>query len=238
LPLAAVGNSGSVSLRIIRQTARIPDATGREPATIYPNPLICKNHRENENMVRAAVLLIVLVALSCAGCGQEGPTRAEALQLYTTEMNELQRLQTERSRLEQASHEEQLVGNIMGGLLGADAGVSKEDLDALAAGKMDKAIDHAAAEAEYSKWYSERKTNGEVLSDPAAETEAIKAKRTQLKLPIQPGIAKEVKAAEATEAKTKTHNEALAKLDAQIATQQARVDRARAVMDAIDARDH
>ena len=55
-------------------------------------------------------------------------------------------------------------------------------------------------------------------------------------MPLEPGIAKEVKAAESAEAKAKTHDDALAKLDAQIAAQQVRVDRARAVKDAIEAR--
>ena len=50
-------------------------------------------------MVRIAVSSIALgMLLLCSGCGREGPTYAEALQTYTAEMQELQRLQAERTR--------------------------------------------------------------------------------------------------------------------------------------------
>ena len=131
-------------------------------------------------MIRAAVLLIVLAELLCAGCGQEepkGPTYAEAVQLYTVEMQELQRLQAERARIEQSSQVNQVLTDLKGGLLGVDVNVSKQDLDALASGagkKMDKVLDRMADETKYNQWYAERTKRGEQLKDPAAETEAIK----------------------------------------------------------------
>ena len=96
--------------------------------------------------------------------------------------------------------------------------------------------DKALLEAQYKLWYAERIKRGEQLPDAAAETEAINKERTRLKLPIEPGIAREAKAHEAETAKTKARDESLAKLDQQIAVQQARVDQARAVKDEAEAR--
>jgi hypothetical protein len=188
-------------------------------------------------MVRAVVSSIVLVVLLCAGCGQEGPTYAEAVQLYTVEMQELQRLQAERARIQQSSEVDQVLADLKGGsLLGMDVNVSKEDLEALQAGRIDKLGDRPFAEAEFSQWYAERAKRGEQLKDLVAETEAINKERKRLKLPIEPGIARQAKAYETAAAKTKTRDEAIAKLDAQITVQQGRVDRARAVKDEIEAR--
>jgi hypothetical protein len=188
-------------------------------------------------MVRIAFSLMALAALLCAGCGHDGPTYSEAVQLYTVEMQELQRLQAERTRLQQSAEVDQVLADLKGGVLGVDVNLSKQDLAAFESGiKVDKAIDHALAEGEFAHWYNERKKRGEQLKDPAAETEVINKERARLKLPIEPGIAREAKAQEATEAKAKGRDEALAKLDAQIAAQQTRVDRARAVKDEAEAR--
>ena len=130
-----------------------------------------------------------------------------------------------------------MLADLKGGLLlGADVNVSKEALESLQAGRIDKAADRALAEAEYAGWYAQRAKRGEQLEDRDAETEVINKERKRLKLPIEPGIAREVKAHEAAAAKAKTRDEAIAKLDAQIAAQQLRVDRARALKDELEVR--
>ena len=91
---------------------------------------------------------------------------------------------------------------------------------------------------EYSQWYAERVKRGEQLKDAAAETEAINKKRAELTLPVEPGIAREAQAHEAAMKLSKERDEAIAKLDKQIAEQQARVNTAKALRDAAEARNH
>ena len=106
----------------------------------------------------------------------------------------------------------------------------------LASAPPDELLKRATLEIEYSQWYKERVKRGEQLKDAAAETEAINAKRADLGLPIEPGVAREAKANEDAAKLAKERDEALAKLDKQIADQQLRVDRAKAVRDEIEAR--
>ncbi len=188
-------------------------------------------------MVRIIALSFAAgILLLCAGCGQQGPTYAEALQTYTAEMQELQRLQAERDRVQQSAETAGLADLIGGSLLGSDLNLSKQDLESIQSGSMDKFMDKALPEAQYRVWYAERVKRGEQLPDPEAETEAINKEHARLKLPVQPGIAREAKAHEAQVAKTKARDESLAKLDAQIAVQKERVEHARAVKDEAEAR--
>jgi hypothetical protein len=184
-------------------------------------------------MVRIAAPTIALVLLLCAGCAkQPGLTYAEAVQIYTNEAQELSRLQTERSRVQQ-SYE---AGLKEGSKLDKELNLSKQDLDSLKSGSIDELINKATLELEYTQWYNERVKRGEQLKDAAAETEAINAKRAELGLPIEPGVAREAKAHEDAAKLVKERDEALAKLDKLIADQQVRVDRAKAVRDEIEAR--
>ena len=183
-------------------------------------------------MVRIAVALIALAALPCAGCGKQGPTYAEAVQIYTAETQELSRLQAERARIQQ-SYDARLKE---GAKTDKELSLSKQELESLKTGSIDDLVNKAMLELEYTKWYNERVQRGEQLKDAEAETEAINAERKQLGLSIEPGVAREAKAhAEATKL-AKDRDEALAKLDKQIADQQLRVDRAKAVRDDIEAR--
>lgn len=140
-------------------------------------------------MVRIVVLSIAAgTLLLYAGCGKEGPTYAEALQNYTAEMQELQRLQAERDKLQQSDADRAITDLISGSLAGTDLNLSKQDLDALQSGSLDKVADKALGEAKYKLWYAERVKRGERLADAAAETEAINAERKRLKLPIDRGF--------------------------------------------------
>jgi hypothetical protein len=184
-------------------------------------------------MVRIAAPLITLVLLLCAGCAkQPGLTYAESVQIYTNETQELSRLQTERSKVQQ-SYEARLQE---GAKLDKDLNLSKQDIELLSSAPPDELLKRATLELEYSQWYKERGKRGEQLKDAAAETEAINAKRAELGLPIEPGVAREAKANEDAAKLVKERDEALAKFDKLIADQQSRVDRAKAVRDEIEAR--
>ena len=183
-------------------------------------------------MVRIAAASIALALLLCAGCAQQGPTYAEAVQIYTAEMQEFSRLQAERTRVQQ-SYDARLKESAKSD---KELSLSKQELDSLKSGSIDELVNKATAELEYTQWYSERVKRGEQLKDPQAETEAINAQRKQLGLPVVAGVAPEAKALDDAAKLTKERDEALAKLDKQIAEQQLRVDRAKAVRDQIEAR--
>jgi hypothetical protein len=183
-------------------------------------------------MVRIAIPSVALALLLCAGCGRQGPTYAEAVQIYAAEMQELSRLQAERARVQQ-SYDAKLSEKSK---LDKDLNLSKQEIESLTSGSIDELINKATLELEYTQWYNERVKRGEQLKDAAAETEAINAKRAELGLPLEPGVAREAQAQEEAAKLVKERDEAFAKLDKQIADQQARVDRAKAVRDEIEAR--
>jgi predicted small lipoprotein YifL len=183
-------------------------------------------------MVRLVVLAMALALLSCAGCGREGPTYAESVQIYTAEMQELTRLQTERDKARQ-SYETRLTES---SILDKDLNLSKKEIEWLKTGPIDELANKAMLQVEYTQWYNERVKRGEQLKDPAAETEVINKKRTELGLPIEPGIAREAQAHEAAGKVSSERDEVIAKLDKQIAEQQLRVDRAKAMRDQAEAR--
>jgi hypothetical protein len=183
-------------------------------------------------MVRIAVASVALAGLHCDGCGRQGPTYAEAVQIYTAETQELSRLQAERARIQQ-SYDARLTENAKPD---KELNLSKQELDSLKTGSIDELVSRATLELEYTQWYNERVKRGEQLKDAQAETDAINAKRKELGLPIEPGVAREAKAQEDAAKLVRERDEALAKLDKQIADQQLRVDRAKAVRDEIEAR--
>jgi len=75
----------------------------------------------------------------------------------------------------------------------------------------------AMLQLEYTQWYNERVKRGEQLKDAAAETEVINVERKRLGLPIEPGIAWEAQAHEAAAKVSTERDDAIAKLDKQIA---------------------
>jgi hypothetical protein len=192
-------------------------------------------------MIRLTALAILLGAcLGCIGCEPPGPTYSEALQNYTAEMQELQRLRTEREKIEQAGSKVEVD---LAALLTKPLDLAGQNLDLLKpgtdllkqGGALDKMIDRAAQEAEFTKWREARAKNGERLNDATAETEAVNAERKRLGLPIISGVDPQAAAYQAEQAKTKDRDKSLAEIDKQIAVQQERVDRARALKDKIEA---
>jgi hypothetical protein len=183
-------------------------------------------------MFRIVAASIALALLFSVGCGKQGPTYAESVQIYTAETQEFSRLQTERSRIQQ-SYEARLKEDAKPDKA---ASLSKQEIESLKTGSIDDLVNNAMSKLEYTQWYSERLKRGEQLKDPEAETEAINAERKRLGLPVESGVAREVKAHEESVNLAKERDEALAKLDKQIAEQQLRVDRAKAVRDEIEAR--
>jgi len=185
-----------------------------------------------------AALCIAMIA--CAGCQPPGPPYSEALQNYTAEMQELQRLRTEREKIEQSVKAEvdpAALLNMSLDLAGRNADLLKPGADLLQqGGPLDQMLERTAQEMQLAKWQQERTKKGERLADPVAETAAINAERKRLGLPEVSGVAPEAAAHADLQKKTRERDKALAEIDKQIAAQQERVDRARELKDRLEAR--